>query len=392
MSSRVSIFQTTTVLRLESIFTQLLFRHALRIRMQDDKSKSTSEAGPSSAHEPKLIPDLTEELPAQGHQITEGTTIETAPVSGYSNLSSAAEINDAAEEAPEKQASLVGRITTLMSADIDQMMDARDIFLVAIYAPLQIVLGTVFLYQILSWSALVGMLASFLTLPLPGMLAKLLNSAQADLMKLTDQRVQAVTEALTTLRLVKTFAWESKVKQQLAEKRDAEIRAIKKTKILNIMIQTVVFMSPVLPMALTYGLYAGVEHKALTAAKVFSSISVFDMLRMQQYILVDQVYKLITVRVSLQRFDEFLQHTRLLDRFDFGIRQTTSKPAKPEDAAEQDISILNCDFAWQRGEEKDDANSSDHSFRLIVGSLKFPLGQTTIVSGPSGSGKSSLLM
>lgn len=361
--------------------------------MQDEASKPTDGLEASSANEPKLIPDLTEEMPGPGHQITEGRTTEAAPASSADvKQSPTGPSSVTPEKKPEKQASLVGRITTLMSADIDQIMGARDLLLLLVYAPLQIVLGLLFLYQILSWSALVGLSASFLTLPLPGMLAKMLNSAQADLMKLTDQRVQAVTEALTTLRLVKTFAWESKVKQQLAEKRDAEIRAIKKTKVINIMIQTVVFMSPVLPMALTYGLYAGVEHKALTAAKVFSSISVFDMLRMQQYLLVDEVYKLITVRVSLQRFDEFLQHTRLLDRFGLGHRWTTSKATKTEESAEQDISIRNCDFAWQKGEEKDGANPSDDSFRLIVGNLKIPLGQTTLINGATGCGKTSLLM
>lgn len=351
--------------------------------MQDDTKKTTERAAATDL-EPKLIPDLTEELPAQGHQVTEAATTEAAPATADAKQSRASSATT-----PEKQASLVGRITTLMSADIDQLMDSRDIFLVVIYAPLQIVLGTIFLYQILSWSALVGMLASFITLPLPGMLAKLLNSAQGDLMKQTDARVQAVTEALTTLRLVKMFAWESKVKQQLAEKRDAEIRAIKKTKILNIIIQSVVFMSPVLPMALTYGLYAGVEHKALTAAKVFSSVSVYDMIRMQQYILVDQVYKLITVRVSLQRFDEFLRGTRLLDRFQSRDQRPVSQPVKTESSV-QDICIRDCDFTWQKAEEDDDATAAE--FRLTVGSLSIPLGQTTLVCGPSGSGKSSLLM
>ena len=385
MSSFLST-QTTTVLRLESILTQLLFRHALRIKMQDESSRTL----PASALEPELIPDLTEGQPAKGHDITEAATTE-APAALEDDKTEAAQANSSSFEKPEKAASLAGRISTLMSADIDQIMEARELFLFVVYGPLQMILGTLFLYQILSWSALVGMAASFLIFPLPGMLANLLNTAQKDVMRFTDKRVQAVTEALTTVRLVKTFAWESKVKQQLSERRDAEIRAIKKTKILQALISTVVFCAPVLPMGLAYGLYVGVEKKPLTAAKVFSSISVFDMLRMMQHLLVDQTYKLITVHVSLQRFDEFLRNTCLLARL--SLDETTVKDivVKAEEDRGNEISIRDCDFVWNNA-EGDDESPTKNEFRLIVGSIKFPSGQTTIVTGPTGSGKSSLLM
>jgi ABC-type bacteriocin/lantibiotic exporter with double-glycine peptidase domain len=115
------------------------------------------------------------------------------------------------------------------------------------------------------------------------------------------------------------------------------------------------------------------------------------MLRMQQYILVDQVYKVITVRVSLERFDDFLRNTRLLDRVSLGGSRVDGTPAKAEETDDTDISIRDCDFVWSKAEGSDES-STDKSFRLTVGSLKFPLGQTTIISGSTGSGKSSLLM
>lgn len=376
---------------MESIFTQLLFRHALRIRMQDDISQVEAEVLPAAAREPELIPDLTEEQPAKGHEATEGATAEQP--AAIANAPEVVTETSAEEEKPEKQASLVGRIITLMSADIDQMMEGRDFMLVAVYGPLQIILGTLFLYQILSWSALIGMLVNFLTLPIPGMLAKLLNDAQADLMKVTDKRVQAVSEALTTLRLVKTFAWEENVMKQLAVKRDAEIKAIKRTKILNSIIGGVVWIMPVLPMALSYGLYVGVQHQSLTAAKVFSSLSVFDMIRTGSWILLDQVQKLITVRVSLQRFDEFLRQTRLLDRFAFSNNSPAPQFDKEESTEDHKVYIRDCDFTWQAGDDRKEIDPSGHSaFRLTVGSLEIPSGQTTIVNGPTGCGKTSLLM
>jgi ABC-type transport system involved in cytochrome bd biosynthesis fused ATPase/permease subunit len=109
----------------------------------------------------------------------------------------------------------------------------RDLALLFVYAPLQVILAVVFLYQILSWSSLVGMLVLILTLPIPGLLAKLLNSVQGQLMAATDARVGEVTEAMGAVRMLKMFGWEAKSAERIETKREAELKISRKKQIIS---------------------------------------------------------------------------------------------------------------------------------------------------------------
>lgn len=102
-----------------------------------------------------------------------------------------------------------------------------------VYAPLQLALAILFLYQILSWSSLVGMLVLVLTLPIPGLLAKMLNSVQGQLMAATDARVGEVTEAMGAVRMLKMFGWEAKSAERIKEKREKELKMSRKKQIIS---------------------------------------------------------------------------------------------------------------------------------------------------------------
>lgn len=109
----------------------------------------------------------------------------------------------------------------------------RDLALLFVYAPLQLILAVVFLYQILSWSSLIGMLVLILTLPIPGLLARLLNSVQGQLMTATDARVGEVTEAMGAVRMLKMFGWEAKSAERIESKREAELKLSRKKQIIS---------------------------------------------------------------------------------------------------------------------------------------------------------------
>jgi len=61
-------------------------------------------------------------------------------------------------------------------------------------------LGIWFLYSILGWSAFVGLAVLILLLPVPGRMANLIRTVQAEKMKRTDTRVQTVTEGKYRVR------------------------------------------------------------------------------------------------------------------------------------------------------------------------------------------------
>lgn len=141
---------------------------------------------------------------------------------------------DAAAPAESKSQGLVGKINVLMASDIESVVEGRDLCLVFIYIPIQTALCLYLLFQILSWSALFGVGAMILTLPIPGLITKLSTDVQTERMESTDARVDSITEAIGALRIIKMFGWEDKIKARIAAKREVELHLTWKRRIYNL--------------------------------------------------------------------------------------------------------------------------------------------------------------
>lgn len=90
-----------------------------------------------------------------------------------------------------------GRVREKLETD---QTEGRDWPLILIYSPVQFALCTVLLYRILSWSSIIGMATTILTLPLPGLLTKKNAEYQQKKMLATDTRIDSVTEGESCLR------------------------------------------------------------------------------------------------------------------------------------------------------------------------------------------------
>jgi hypothetical protein len=84
----------------------------------------------------------------------------------------------------EKGSNLVGKITNLVSTDLNNVVDGRDFPMLFISLPLQIILCIVFLYKVLGWSAVVGMAVMVSLYPLPGWIASKMQDVQTEKMKI----------------------------------------------------------------------------------------------------------------------------------------------------------------------------------------------------------------
>ncbi|KAJ7657333.1 P-loop containing nucleoside triphosphate hydrolase protein [Mycena polygramma] len=122
----------------------------------------------------------------------------------------------------------------------------------------------------------------------------------------------------------------------------------------------------------------------LNASKVFSTMTVFDLLRLLTY----NVSEVVTGKVSLDRVDEFLNKTELLDAFD----EKESPLLTANTFSDERIGFRNARFSWSK-EYEGSLTPSQRQFLLkIEGELFFERGRVNLVVGPTGSGKTSLLM
>jgi ABC-type multidrug transport system fused ATPase/permease subunit len=235
---------TRAITRAEALFTQLIFDHALRIKMRDEVDPELIEAGPvSGAMTPAIVIEDTSDA-VNGHTTVEevnsdnGTTLNgLAQANGKgdnaSTYSKGKGKGDVAGDKKKESKDIVGKINNLMGSDIDAIVEGRDVLLVLLFSPLQITFAVIFLWNVLGWSSLVGMACIVVTLPIPGYLSKFMHSVQIDLMKASDARLAKVTEAINALKMLKLFAWEEKMNEQLALKREIELKLSRKKQFIN---------------------------------------------------------------------------------------------------------------------------------------------------------------
>ncbi|KAG8914833.1 hypothetical protein FRC00_010528 [Tulasnella sp. 408] len=216
-------------------------------------------------------------------------------------------------------------------------------------------------------------------------------------MKMTDARVQSVTETLGVIRMVKLFGWERKIEAQIYEKRDAELKFIRKKQVFQLLNNNVNHFLPVLTMVATFATYTLVMKKQLSASVIFSSIAVFDVIRERLYMLSWELPRAISAKVSLDRVNDFLLQTELLDRYTSSTSSgAVSLGALPATADSEAIGFRNAVFSWS-GEAPSTPGEiltpSRRNFRLrIEDDLFFQKGKINLIIGPTGCGKTSMLM
>ncbi|KAF9476386.1 P-loop containing nucleoside triphosphate hydrolase protein [Pholiota conissans] len=293
-------------------------------------------------------------------------------------------------------------VDSLLTTDVANIREARDWLLLPICVPLNIGVGIWFLYNVLGWSAFVGLGVVVLLFPVPGWFAARVRDVEVTRMQRTDARVEGVSEAVTLLRMIKLFGWERYILGRVETQREEELACIMKRRLLemgkgvakcvSILIRlyselTVFsFLIPVATMLATYATYTLVMRQPLTPSKVFSSMAVFDILRGQFHLTFHTLSQVVAGHVSLSRVEQFLWHTELLDEYNI----TVDAPSDGGEALNEVIGFKDVSFTWSVVSPED---RSPKPFTLrIEGELIFPPDSITVVVGATGSGKTSLLM
>jgi hypothetical protein len=199
--------------RVSAIVTQLVFEHALRIRMKAETSSSTrtSPVVTPETRSEAVTPDnasiagddiVAEHVVEDGEENGNGRSITSSSIKGKQKADATpAPVSEEVSEAPGPSGNLVGKMNNLISTDLDNLVDGRDFLLLGsllahvsldksnelrhavLYLPLQIVVCVWFLYSILGWSAFVGTAAMLALFPIPGVVASKIQKVQKETMK-----------------------------------------------------------------------------------------------------------------------------------------------------------------------------------------------------------------
>ena len=276
-----------------------------------------------------------------------------------------------------------GTIINLMAVDSFKVSEVSA-YLHFLWAttPVQVIMAVVLLYNTLGFSSIAGISMMFLLLPVNMYIANRFAAIQKKILAATDARIHTTNEVLTNIRIIKYFAWEQRFIDAINEKRVTELKHLRTRYILWATAATVWSGAPILITLLSFAVYTYGEKKDLIPSVAFTALSLFQILRIPLDQLADMVAHVQESKVSVDRIEEFLneEDTQKYKQ----LRHSDAEPSNPT------IGFSNGIFTW--GTAAKAGFDITSAFRLMDLDMRFEVGQLNIVAGPTGSGKTSLLM
>jgi hypothetical protein len=168
---------TRTLVRTEGLLTQLVFEHSLRIRLKAEASNEKIEDDNHTVIGTQDSTSVIKGTSVDSNSLVDGTANQSSqastptsngPVKAKDSSTLKSGTKSATKDKKEAQ-NLIGKINNLVTTDLDNIVEGRDFLTIGmlstliliwvrcltirqvLYVPLQSVLCTIFLYEVLGW-------------------------------------------------------------------------------------------------------------------------------------------------------------------------------------------------------------------------------------------------
>jgi len=171
----------------------------------------------------------------------------------------------------------LGEILTLMSTDCDRLAGSITNLHQLWSVPVQCIAVLILLYFQIGYIFFIGLGFSVIMIFVNHAIGRFIGKVNQKFMAAKDRRIRLVSDLIYSIRLVKMQAWESIFKKKIGKLRAEEIRQLSRVKYLDAACVYFWATTPVLLSVVLFGIFA-YTGEALTAAKVFTSLSLINML------------------------------------------------------------------------------------------------------------------
>ncbi|TVY20099.1 ATP-dependent bile acid permease [Lachnellula arida] len=242
------------------------------------------------------------------------------------------------------------------------------------------VVSIVFLWLLVGWESLgAGMLAIILFFPVNKWLAGRYGSYQKLLMKARDKKTKILSEALRGIRQIKFSGMEPQWFDKINGVREEELVILWQTKLNNLYMSFGGDIAPIFLTIFALATYSYI-HGDLLPSIAFTALSVFGQLEGILGMVPFLFMMGINAKVSCDRIDAYLKSAE-----------------KPENCLPgelisfQNVSVSFPSKANIKDEDEETSIERENRFVLRDINLEFPANCLSVISGPTGSGKSLLL-
>ncbi|KAF8526563.1 hypothetical protein BU17DRAFT_82663 [Hysterangium stoloniferum] len=380
----------------------------------DKKEKEEKEAKPKSA-EPSIASNSVNQPLLNGNG------------NGKDKKARKSKKKDAKKDDAPAAGADIGKIVNIMSGDANRicMITSGAYFIYG--APFEIVIASVFLYQLLGLSAFAGFICLGVLSPLNSYLARRSIRIQKGVLAARDKRMGIVNELLNGVKLVKFYGWELRWIDRVLDARKFELKWLVKSRTNSVFFSTLWTNAPICVSVVSFLTYVMTGHE-LTISVAFTAIALFTISPLN--VIPTWIVTLLQAKVSLDRIATFLSEDEVSEEMSSFKRDTVD----PSSETDQRLGISHASFKWNEVEDDkktqtpaaDSATNTlpksssssiaesqngpalsdsvsitsqgtsqgteDRKFELRDIDVIFPEGKLTVVTGPTASGKSALLM
>ncbi|TPX59204.1 hypothetical protein SpCBS45565_g07789 [Spizellomyces sp. 'palustris'] len=284
----------------------------------------------------------------------------------------------------------VGKIVTLMSVDAGRVNGLPTFLAVLIVTPVSICITIAFLLKVLGWPALGGVIVMILMMPITVAQGNYFSRVEERFLECSDKRMSIMNEILQGIRLIKMYAWEGQFMEKVKVARKQELRNLVKLIIANALAAFIWHCGPLIVAFVSFVTFTKIAGRELDASTAFTSLALFNTLRLPLVQFPDLIVYLLDTLVSLRRIEAFLKQEEL-EKFKQSDEEVLS-----ENKNEPVVGFRDASFTWGASSENHDGNAAldmlqGHSFTLRRLDVTFPIGAFSVICGATGAGKSSLL-
>ncbi|XP_031568580.1 multidrug resistance-associated protein 4-like [Actinia tenebrosa] len=274
------------------------------------------------------------------------------------------------------------QVTSKTSCDVQRMEDSYMVISSLIMTPFIIVMSLGVLLLFVGWQSLCGVILLLFFVILSFSMAKKYATLRRKQAELTDQRLGILNEIVSGIRAVKTYAWEQSFMNLIKVVRRKEIDyVVRKTIFYSLNNSAEDALNDVTTLiAIVALIYSGIH---LFSYHIFTMATIFQNLANCMAYNIDYCYRYIQdIKISLQRIEKFLLEKDLDFELELSPFEASDQVSGMTSNIDNYMILKGLSAAW--------STSQQNVIHDIT--LKVSPHQLMVITGPVGSGKSSLLM
>lgn len=228
-----------------------------------------------------------------------------------------------------------------------------------------------FLSWLLGWKALLAGLSTMIAImPVNIYFSKRYSAAQDKLMKVRDDKLAVVNEALQGIRQIKFSALEPEWEKKINDVRETELKSVWRVYMSDSALIACWITSPIALAAVSLAVYAA-THGVLLPSVAFVSLGIFRTLEVTLSVVPELTTDALDAWISIKRIQKYLDSPEIED-----FAQNS-----------EEVTFDNATIAWPADDKLDD----EERFILRDVTVTFPKGELSVISGKTGTGKSLML-